>query len=178
MFWIYHTIEYYHYTINAYHNETSKNQFDRIWIIFMSIGVPANWARQNYVGKCIYERTLIRKPQFLFVWWWLGCYIVSIVINCQSRLFMSCLVCFQLATTLIVHWIQYVQLANHPLIKHILVLIGLSHLHLTILYHYFVCVVVDSFHSTYIYVMYKLTRFTIPSFTNSCVLACWIKNVI
>ena len=108
--------------------------------------------------------------------WWLGCYIVSIVINCQSRLFMSCLVCFQLATTLIVHRIQYVQLANHPLIKHILVLIGLSHLHLTILYHYFVCVVVDSFHSTYIYVMYKLTRFTIPSFTNSCVLACWIKK--
>ena len=98
------------------------------------------------------------------------------MINCQSRLFMSCLVYFQLPTTLIVHWIQYVQLANHPLIKHILVLIGLSHLHLTILYHYFVCVVVDSFHSTYIYVMYKLTRFTIPSFTNSCVLACWIKK--
>ena len=57
------------------------------------------------------------------------------------------------------------------------VLIGLNHFDLTILYHYLVCVfVVDSFHNTNTYVMYKLTRFTIPSFTNSCVLACWIKK--
>ena len=121
--------------------------------------------------------TLIRKPQFLFVCWCLRCYIVSIVINCQSRLFMSCLVCFQLATTLIVHWIQYVRLSNHSLMYCNFVLIGLNHFDLTILYHYLVCVfVVDSFHNTNTYVMYKLTRFTIPSFTNSCVLACWIKK--